>query len=99
MTLSMTLLIQEGKPVLHVTCLRHTTLIVSAEALQNFVHGINFLLWITLKNSKIFAYFPMENSLKVKSKQAPLGQTLKIYELSPFCNFWCRKSRTKPLNL
>lgn len=54
MTLSMTRMIQEGKPVLHVAFLRHSTLIVSAEALQKVVHGIHFLLWISLKNSKIF---------------------------------------------
>lgn len=57
MTISMTLLTQEGKPVLHVTCLRHPALIVSAEALQNFVHGNTFLLWISLKNSKVFTDF------------------------------------------
>lgn len=54
MTLSMTWMMQEGEAVLHVACLRHSTLVVSAEALQKIVHGINFLLWISLKNSKIF---------------------------------------------
>lgn len=73
MTLSMTLLAQERKPVLHITCLRHPTLIVLAETLQNFVHGINFLLWISFKNSEIFTDFSYGKQLESENQTGSFG--------------------------